>query len=35
MEAQKQDNTTVRNDEFGSTYSSTSTGMTDDGFASF
>lgn len=35
MEAQKQDNSTVRNDEFGVTYSSTSTGMTDDGFASF
>ena len=35
MESQKQDNTTVRNDEFGVTYSSTSNGMTDDGFASF
>ena len=35
MESQKQDNTTVRNDEFGVTYSSTSNGMSDDGFASF
>ncbi|OEJ15162.1 chemotaxis protein [Brachyspira hampsonii] len=35
MEAKKQDNTIVRNDEFGSTYSSTSNEMTDDGFASF
>ena len=35
MESQKQDNTTVRNEEFGVTYSSTSNGMTDDGFASF
>ena len=31
----KMDNTTVRNDEFGVTYSSTSNEMTDDGFASF
>ena len=31
----KLDNTMVKNDEFGATYSSTSTGMTDDGFASF
>ncbi|MBW5380869.1 chemotaxis protein, partial [Brachyspira hampsonii] len=35
MEAQKQNNNTVRNDEFGATYSSTSNEMTDDGFASF
>ncbi|EKV58176.1 methyl-accepting chemotaxis protein [Brachyspira hampsonii] len=35
MESQKQDSTTVRNDEFGATYSSTSNEMTDDGFASF
>ena len=35
MKSQKMDNTTVRNDEFGVTYSSTSNEMTDDGFAAF
>ena len=35
MKSQKMDNSTVRNDEFGVTYSSTSNEMTDDGFASF
>ena len=35
IESSMQDNRTVRNDEFGVTYSSTSSGMTDDGFSSF
>ena len=35
FESSMQDNRTVRNDEFGVTYSSTSSGMTDDGFSSF
>ena len=35
IEIKAQNNATVRNDEFGVTYSSTSSEMTDDGFASF
>ncbi|ADG71470.1 methyl-accepting chemotaxis protein [Brachyspira murdochii] len=35
LESKSENSSTVRNDEFGVTYSSTSNEMTDDGFASF